>query len=142
MATTLHVCTTCRGTVAAPLGCSDCDLGAAGCAACPLAEGAASRPGERLAKALAALPASEGVTVVPVECLSACGQGCTVALSGPGKWSYVFGRLEARDAATLMAGAAQFEAADKGLIPWRERPEIFRKQCLARIPPQNVPPQE
>ena len=137
MATTLHVCTTCRGTAAAPLGCEGCTVGAAGCAACPLADGAATRPGERLAHALAALPVPDGVTVVPVECLSACGQGCTVALSGPGKWSYVFGRLDARDAETILSGAAQFEAAEKGLIPWRERPEIFRKRCLARIPPQE-----
>lgn len=125
MATTLHVCTTCRGTAAAPL-----------------AEEAAPRPGALLAHALAALPVPEGVTVVPVECLSACTQGCAIALSGPGKWSYVFGRLEARDAETILTGAGRFEAAEKGLIPWRERPEIFRKQCLARIPPQNVPSQE
>jgi len=137
MATTLHVCTTCRGTAAAPLGCADCAVGVQGCGACPLAEGAASRPGERLAAALQALPQPKGVTVVPVECLSACAQGCAVALSGPGKWSYVFGRIDLRDAATLLSGAAQFEAAEKGLIPWRERPEIFRKQCLARIPPQE-----
>lgn len=142
MATTLHVCTTCRGTVADPLGCADCTLGSGGCAACPLAGGEASRPGERLAAALAELPAAEGVTIVPVECLSACTQGCAIALSGPGKWSYVYGRLDPRDAETILSGAAQFEAADKGLIPWRERPDIFRKQCLARIPPQNVPPQE
>ncbi|ADE85793.1 DUF1636 family protein [Rhodobacter capsulatus] len=125
MATTLHVCTTCRGTAAAPL-----------------AEEAGPRPGELLAHALSALPVPEGVTVVPVECLSACTQGCAVALSGPGKWSYVYGRLDPRDADTILTGAAQFEAAEKGLIPWRERPEIFRKQCLARIPPQIVPSQE
>lgn len=122
MATTLHVCTTCRGTVAAEAG--------------------EVRPGALLHEALTALTCPEGVVVSPVECLSACTQGCAIALSGPGKWSYVFGRLDPRDAETILSGAAQFEAADKGLIPWRERPDIFRKQCLARIPPQNVPPQE
>lgn len=121
MATTLHVCTTCRGTAAADL---------------------TPRPGESLHAALSALPCPEGVTVVPVECLSACTQGCAVALSGPGKWSYVYGRLDAQDAETILSGAARFEAAEKGLIPWRERPEIFRKQCLARIPPHIIPPQE
>lgn len=153
MATTLHVCTTCRGSAAGPSaslgsvaglsGCGDCTAsGLEGCAACPLAGGAPSRPGQRLAEALARLPVPEGVRVVPVECLSACTQGCAVALSAPGKWSYVYGRLGPEDAGEVLAGAGLHAASPDGLIPWRERPEIFRKQSLARIPPQAIPDQE
>ena len=145
MVATLHICTTCKGTAAVPVTCADCPLetpGAEDCGACPLAEGAPTRPGARLMAQILAQPCPEGVRVAPVECLSACGQGCTVSLSGPGKWSYVFGRLGAPDAAEILRGAALYAAADKGLIPWRERPEIFRKQCLARIPPQENPAQE
>ncbi len=145
MVATLHVCTTCKGTAAAAVGCADCpvgDSGAGACGACPLADGGATRPGERLMAQILAQPCPEGVRVAPIECLSACGQGCTVSLSEPGKWSYVFGRLGAPDAAEILRGAALYAAAEKGLIPWRERPEIFRKQCLARVPPQHVPPQE
>jgi predicted metal-binding protein len=39
------------------------------------------------------------------------------------------------NAEDIIAGAAAYAAAPDGLVPWRARPEIFRKQSLARIPP-------
>ncbi|BBE74476.1 DUF1636 family protein [Oharaeibacter diazotrophicus] len=119
MGTTLYVCVTCR-------------------AGEPPGEDRA-RPGKRLAAALAALPAPPGVRVVPVECLSACSTGCAVALAGPGRWTYVYGRLGEADAAAILDGAARHAATADGLVPWRERPEIFRKQSIARIPPPEIP---
>lgn len=98
----------------------------------PVAEGAAC-PGAQLHAALAA--GAPGVRVVPVECLSACDHGCSVALSAPGRWSYVYGRMTETDAAAILEGAARYAAAADGLVPWRERPEIFRKRVIARIPP-------
>ncbi|MGR3605203.1 DUF1636 family protein [Sulfitobacter sp.] len=119
MTVTLHVCTTCRsGEV--------------------LEEGA-PRPGALLHAALTEAGAPEGVQIVPVECLSACSQGASVALSAPGKWSYVYGRLTSDDSADILAGAAAYAATADGLVPWRERPVIFRKQSLARIPPMEQP---
>ena len=117
MAATLHVCTTCK-------------------AGEPVAEGDLP-PGALLLAALGAAPA--GVRIVPVECLSACTNGCAVALSSPGKWSYVYGRLTPADAADILAGAAAYADAPDGIVPWRARPVIFRKQSLARIPPQEMP---
>lgn len=117
MGAVLHVCTTCRGqTPAEPEG---------------------PRPGSQLAAALQAEPCPEGVEIRLVECLSACTQGCSVALSFKGKWSYVYGRLTPQDAPAILAGAAAYAGTADGLVPWRERPEIFRKQSLARIPPQE-----
>ena len=78
MSVTLHVCITCR-------------------AGQTLADGE-SRPGTRLHAAILEAGAPEGVNVVPVECLSACSQGCSVALSAPGRWSYVYGRLSEANA--------------------------------------------
>lgn len=119
----LHVCTTCRG--AAPQADAD-----------PRPEAQADpRPGAVLHGALIAHAPPEGVEIRPVECLSACSQGCSVALSAPGKWSYVYGRLTPSDAAEILSGAAAYATAPDGLVPWRERPAIFRKQSLARIPP-------
>lgn len=115
MSVTLHVCITCR-------------------AGQTVAEGEKC-PGKRLHEALATLGAPQSVNIVPVECLSACTQGSTVALSGPGRWSYVYGRLAETDAGDILAGAAAYANAPDGLVPWRERPVIFRKQSLARIPP-------
>lgn len=117
----LHVCTTCRAMNAAPED--------------------EPRPGALLHAALAGADLPEGVDLRPVECLSACSQGCSVALSAPGKWSYVYGRLGPDDAADILAGAAAYAAAADGIVPWRERPAIFRKQSLGRIPP-HFPAQE
>lgn len=114
MAATLHVCITCK-------------------AGLPVDDGALP-PGALLHAALVAR-ATDDVRIVPVECLSACNEGCAVALSGPGKWSYVYGRMSHADAAAILAGAAAYAEAADGIVPWRARPVIFRKQSLARIPP-------
>jgi predicted metal-binding protein len=119
MAVTLHVCITCRAGES-------------------VGEGEAT-PGSRLHEAIAAIGAPEGVTVVPVECLSACNNGCSVALSAPGRWAYVYGRMSEVNAKDILAGAAAYAAAPDGLVPWRSRPEVFRKQSLARIPPMSLP---
>lgn len=112
----LHVCTTCRGID--PEASAD------------------PRPGTLLHAALAGA-APDCVEIRPVECLSACSQGCSVALSGPGKWTYVYGRLTPADASDILSGAVAYAETPDGLVPWRERPLIFRKQSLARIPPQE-----
>ncbi|MGY4320445.1 DUF1636 family protein [Bradyrhizobium sp. JR3.5] len=121
MSVTLHVCITCR-------------------AGQTLAEGELA-PGARLHAALVKAGVPDDVNLVPVECLSACSQGCSVALSAPGRWSYVYGRLSADHAKDVIAGAAAYAAAPDGIVPWRSRPEIFRKQSLARIPPIAVVPE-
>jgi predicted metal-binding protein len=115
MAVTLHVCITCRAGQTIPDG--------------------EPTPGARLRDAIVEAGVPDDVNLVPVECLSACSQGCSVALSAPGRWSYVYGRLSEANAADVIAGAAAYAAAADGIVPWRARPEIFRKQSLARIPP-------
>ncbi|MGL6210143.1 MAG: DUF1636 family protein [Paracoccaceae bacterium] len=118
MAAVLHVCTTCKAGVT-------------------VEEGEAPA-GALLHAALLAVGVPEGVRIVGVECLSACTQSCSISLSAPGKWSYVYGRLTAADASDILAGAAAYAATTDGLVPWRSRPVIFRKQSLARIPPMEV----
>lgn len=114
----LHICMTCK-------------------AGLPVTEGEMPL-GARLYAAISALPVPEGVEVVPVECLSACNFGASVALSAPGRWGYVYGRMAPEHAADILAGAAAYARAPDGLVPWRERPVIFRKQSLARIPPMEA----
>jgi len=115
MTVTLHVCITCR-------------------AGQPVQDGEPV-PGARLHDALAAEGAPEGVRIVPVECLSACSNGAAIALSAPGRWTYVYGGMEAADAPEILAGAAAYAGTSDGIVPWRERVTIFRKRSLARIPP-------
>ena len=120
MGATLYVCTTCK-------------------AGEPVPEGELA-PGARLHAALTASAAPKGVRIVAVECLSACNTGCAVALSLPGGWSYVYGRLGLDDVPAILDGAEKYAATSDGIVPWRERPLIFRKQSIARIPP--LPPLE
>jgi predicted metal-binding protein len=109
------VCTSCRRGLALPEG--------------------EERPGSVLRRRLAAMTL-EGVRVTGVECLSNCDHGCTIALRGAGRWTYVYGRLdETADLAAIGDGIARYRSTTDGLVPWRERPEHFRKNCIARIPP-------
>jgi len=94
------------------------------------------RPGQALYDALGGLELPEGVRVTPVECLQNCDHGCTVALRGGARWTYVFANVdELADPAMILDGAARYHATADGLIPWRERPEHFKRNCVARIPP-------
>ena len=95
-------------------------------------------PGERLAQALAQGNACPDVEVRPTPCLSACTQGCSIALARAGSWTYVYGRLSEADVPEILAGAAAYADSPDGIVPWRQRPVIFRKQSLARIPPLEV----
>ncbi len=117
------ICTTCR---------------TAGTTATTETTGKTSEPdGVALARALGpVLP--QGIVLREVECLSNCSRGCTIALRGPGRWIYMYGHLDPvqhRDA--VIEGALKYRDYPDGLVPWRERPEVFRKNCIARIPPPD-----
>lgn len=113
------------------------------CTSCraPGADPDAPRPGARLHAALegafAADPAlGRRFSVEPVECLSVCKRPCTVAISGQGRWTYLYGDLDPDTAAgTLLAFAEQYRATPDGIVVWRERPDIIRKGVVARVPP-------
>ena len=118
MGTTLYVCITCK-------------------AGAPVLEGD-PRPGALLHAALTAAPAPDGVRIVGVECLSACNTGCAVSLTKPGAWSYVYGRLTLDDVPAILEGAAKYATTTDGIVPWRDRLTVFRKQSIARIPPLTL----
>jgi predicted metal-binding protein len=96
------------------------------------------RPGRRLYDALAERDMPAGVALRAVECLQNCDLGCSVALRGGARWTYVYGNLdEATQADLLVEGARLYAETADGLIPWRARPEHFKRNCIARIPPAN-----
>lgn len=121
----LSVCTTCRaaGDVSEP------------------------RAGAKFLAALLAEAEREpvpGLTIEGAECLSVCKRPCTVAVVSPGRWTYVYGDFDALDdaeasARTLLAGLRRYIETLDGVVPWRERPEAFRKGVVARIPPHRKP---
>ena len=121
---TVYVCTTCRRRTGE-------------------GEGDFDQPGRALAERVTNLLAADaGIEVVPVECLSVCKRPCTVALAAPGKWSYVVGDLDNEAHPEDVATAARaFAASADGIVPWRERPQTFRKGVISRVPPLGfVPP--
>lgn len=94
-----------------------------------------SRDGQRLSDALSA----SGIAHRQQQCLSACTRGCAVVLRGAGRWTYVQGGLNPdRDLAALIVMYRAYAASDDGVVPWRTRPEVIRKNTIARIPPLEV----
>jgi predicted metal-binding protein len=95
----------------------------------------APRDGARLSDALAA----RGVPHDQQECFSACERSCVVVFRGAGRWTYVQGGLDPDlhpDDVAEMARA--YAATPDGIVPWRSRPEVIRKNTIARIPPIEV----
>ena len=103
----------------------------------------APRPGALLHDALAEKSWPDGISVRAVECLSNCKIGCSVVLrGGGGRWTYVYGNFDGAGAAdTIADGVTRYFETEDGLVPWRQRPEHFRKNCIARIPPLDPIPE-
>jgi len=93
------------------------------------------RPGAVLADATEQAAAGTEVEVRRLRCLANCTRGPSAALRCNGSWTYVFGGLEADNAAALVAGAKLLAGARDGILPWRGRPEILKRALIARVPP-------
>ena len=110
------------------------------CVTCKRPEATGDVPGRMLFDAVSA-SAPGMVRVTPVECLAVCKRPCTIALSGPGKWTCVVGDLDVEQHADdVIAAALHYAATGNGIIPWRQRPLSFRKGVVARIPPFDYGP--
>ena len=100
-----------------------------------------SRGGRRLAQVVArALPdstaARRGILLRGVNCMSNCKRPCTIALSGPGRFTYLFGDLDPTlHAGDVLSVAAAYAEAEGGYLPRPVRPEVLRAGILGRIPP-------
>jgi len=83
----------------------------------------------------------EDISIKPVSCMSACSRACAIALAAPGKYTYLFGDLNAESdnlpdtCAAILDCARQYYAKSDGLLAWSERPELMKKGAIARIPP-------
>ena len=99
------------------------------------------RGGRRLALAVkTAFPDSAaarcGVALRGVNCMSLCKRPCAIALSGPDRFTYLFGDLDPTvHAGDVLAVAAAYADAKDGFLPRPARPEVLRAGILGRIPP-------
>ena len=106
------------------------------CTTCRMADDASeTRAGSRLLAALQDA-ATDEVRIEGVECLSVCKRPCTVAVASEGRWTYVYGDLDpVTSARTILDGLGLYADTPDGIVPWKARPEAFRKGVVARIPP-------
>ena len=93
-------------------------------------------PGEQLYDKLkqAELPAA--LRIHAVACLSNCSNGCTVILRSAERWTYIYGNINPEsDFEQLCMGIDGYVNSYDGIVPWKERVTLFKKNCVARIPP-------
>ena len=94
------------------------------------------RPGEQLLTLLKNANLSEKVTVTGIDCLGNCKNGCTIVLQAKAKWTYVYGNIHpGSDFEQLCQGISGYVDADDGKVPWKQRVQLFKKNCVARIRP-------
>jgi len=94
------------------------------------------RPGRAFAAATERAAQDTGIAVQPLRCLANCKRGCSAILRRSDAWAYVFGNLDPdRDAEALVQGAQLLAHSIDGLLPWRGRPEVLKRNMMARVPP-------
>src|SRR5258708_36920059 len=97
-----------------------------------------ARPGARLMEILSQRleDGEQDIEIVPVECLSNCTPGCTVAVSGPGKWTYVIGALDPdQHAGDVLQLARLHHAHADGRPDCRQLPVPIRNNTDTQDPP-------
>ena len=94
------------------------------------------RPGQQLFDVLSQQKLPDMMQLVGVRCLQNCKKACTVALRGQQRWTYIFGNVnQLLHMDVLLHAAERYHRTTDGIIAWNERPDHFKKNCIARIPP-------
>ncbi|MEM7178073.1 MAG: DUF1636 domain-containing protein [Pseudomonadota bacterium] len=95
------------------------------------------RGGARLSAAVLRIGiADAALDIRGVHCLSQCKRPCTIALSGPDRFTYLFGDLDpTRDAPEIVTLAALYLRTPHGFMARDERPKPLRAGVLGRVPP-------
>ena len=119
MTTTIFVCDTCRFSLLDKTG-PDGRTG-----------------GEVLAGAVEALAAGrDRIAVARQSCLMGCERHCNVAVTAPGKLSYVLGQFAPSEesAAAIVEYALCHAGTDTGQVPFKQWPQGVKGHFVARIP--------
>ena len=52
------------------------------------------------------------------------------------RWTYIYGNINpVSDLEQLCTGIVAYIESNDGVVPWKERVALFRKNSIARIPP-------
>ena len=99
------------------------------------------RGGQRLADTITTLVARNGLPAPGmhlrgVRCMSQCKRPCTIALSGPDRFTLLFGDLDPNaHAQDVLQLATLYADAPQGFLPRDQRPAPLQASILGRIPP-------
>ena len=118
---TLYVCTSCR-TVGTPR------------------EPREERQGyilyHELKEAISSGSLGLNVNVKATKCLSICPRPCGIAISTPGKWTYLFGDQNPRETVhDIIDCVATYLKTTDGFMERSVRPKSLRRSILGRVPP-------
>ncbi len=122
MTATLHVCRSCEGREAVRRRRGD-------------AAGHGLR--EALTAMLRALPRAARFEIVSQDCMGPCGAGVRVALTGPGRWGWLFQDLEPGDMEALGSFLVAWHTAADGVPAKAERPSRLLRKTVCRLPPSG-----
>ncbi len=123
----LHICLTCKPAGEEP--------------AAPDETAAGARLHEAVVERLRARDLEQAVRVNPVTCMANCEQGCSLAVSTPGKWTYLAGYLSAGLADDVIDYALVYAASKTGVVMPSKRAPSLRDVIVARVPahPDDLP---
>ncbi|MEA5452330.1 DUF1636 domain-containing protein [Leptolyngbya sp. CCNP1308] len=114
------------------------------CALCkfPAAESSAGdTPGgqhliDQLTDCLKAETGQGEIALQPVRCMAACDRACNVALSAPGKLTFIFNDLSpSQSAPDLAEFCRQYAASANGKVPYGLRSPAIKKATAYVLPP-------
>lgn len=117
---TIHVCKSCQGRKVVQRGAQgDIDLLAA------------------IAARVREMPGGVAFQVVPQACFGPCGPEVRVAVTGPGRWGWLFqGLRPGVDLDAFVTFLAAWRASEEGLPAKADRVALLRK-TVGRIPPSD-----
>ena len=95
------------------------------------------RMGSHLLRELRASAAQAGdLEIEPVECFKVCTRPVTIALSAPGKWTWLFGDFPLGSTTDILDAARLYARMPDGLISKEEMPPSLKLGRIARVPPE------
>ena len=85
------------------------------------------------------LPDLAALRVVTQECFGPCGSGVRVALTGPGRWGWLFQGLQpGPDLDALTSFLRVWQAAPDGVPDKLQRPARLLRKTVGRLPPSDI----
>ena len=125
----LHICLTCRPAGQSPDA--------------PDEPTAGSRLHDAVVRRLRDRNLESSVRINPITCMANCEQGCSAALSSPGKWAYIAGFLSPDLADDMIDYALVYGASKTGVVMPSKRAATLRDAVVARVPahPDDIPEQ-